>query len=117
MFTVKKRLLVILVIIVTVVCALLFRAIYREAEKNAIKNLNYEQIIDAKLAAYGIQDYFETWSGVLSSYAKIDAIVNIDAGGKRYMNLLYEAHQDQIRSITRMDERGTIIHTDLSAVL
>jgi len=40
----------------------------------------------------------------------MDEIIDTDAVGKRYMKLFYEANQEQIRSITRLDERGSILH-------
>ncbi|MDP2157365.1 MAG: PAS domain S-box protein, partial [Nitrospirota bacterium] len=89
----------------------LFNVFYREAKNIAIKKLNDEQVVHARQAALGIEDFFRTWTGILSASAKMDEIINADAGGKRYINLFYEAHREQIMSITRMDERGTIIHT------
>ena len=41
----------------------------------------------------------------------MDAIIDNDAIGKRYLKLVYEANQEQIRSITRLDERGVILYT------
>lgn len=90
---------------------MVFNAFYREAEKTAIKKLNDEQIIHARQAALGIEDFFKTWTETLNSFSKMDEIINIDADGKRYIKLFSEAHHEQIRSITRMDEKGTIIHT------
>ena len=46
----------------------------------------------------------------LNSLSKMDEIIDTDAVGKRYMKLFYEANQEQIRSITRLDERGVIIY-------
>jgi PAS domain S-box-containing protein len=73
--------------------------------------LNEEQLIHAKQAARGIEDFFTTWTGVLSSLAKMQEIADLDSDGKRYASFFYEAHKDQIRSITRMDEKGDILFT------
>jgi len=108
---VNKRTFIALVIVFTGASALLFNAFYKEAKDIAFTKLNDQQMIHAKQAAHGIQDFFGTWTGTLNSLSKMDEIIDTDADGKRYMKLLYEAHRDQIRSITRMDERGTIIHT------
>lgn len=107
----KKRYLVFLVIIFSAVCALVFNVFYREARNTAIKKLNEEQVVHARQAALGIEDFFRTWTGILNSFAKMDEIINTDAGGKRYIKLFSEAHHEQIMSITRMDENGTILHT------
>lgn len=95
----------------TAACALLFNAFYKQAKNTAITKLNEEQMIHAKQAAHGIEDFFGTWTGTLNSFSKMNEIIDTDADGQRYMKLFYEAHQDQIRSITRVDEGGTIIHT------
>ncbi|MBI4838321.1 MAG: cache domain-containing protein [Nitrospirae bacterium] len=107
----KKRTLVFFVITFSAVCALVFNAFYKEAKNTALKKLNDEQVVHARQAALGIEDFFRTWTGILTSFAKIDDIINTDAAGKRYIKFFYEAHQEEIRSITRMDEGGTIIYT------
>jgi hypothetical protein len=61
------------------VCSYLFIVFYGEAEKTAIRQLDEEQRIHAKQAARGIEDYFATWTGILNSISKMDAIVNVDA--------------------------------------
>ena len=107
----KKKNLLVLTTCFVGLCAYLFMVFYGEAEKTAIRQLNDEQHIHAKQAAHGIEDFFTTWTGILNSFSKMDAIISVDAGGKRYMTLFYEAHHEQIRSITRVDERGRILHT------
>ena len=107
----KQKILLFLLTCFVGLCAYLFIVFYGEAEKTAIRQLNEEQQIHAKQAAHGIEDFFATWTGILSSFSKMDAIIGDDADGKRYMTLFYEAHHEQIRSITRVDERGRILHT------
>ncbi len=107
----KKRHLVFLVIIFSTVCALLFNSFYREAKNTAIKKLQDEQVVHAKQAARSIETFFRTWTETLSSFSKMDEIINMDTVGKRYIKLFYEVHHEQIRSITRVDEKGTIIYT------
>lgn len=92
-------------------CAYFFDVFYGETQKTAVRQLNEEQLIHARQASQGIEDFFLTWTGILNSFAKMHEIINIDKDGKRYMALLQEAHQEQIRSITRMDESGLILHT------
>jgi PAS domain S-box-containing protein len=83
---------------------------YQEAKNTAVTRLNEEQMIHARQAARGIEDFFATWTGSLDSLSKMDEIIDSDAVGKRYMKLFYEANQEQIRSITRLDERGVILY-------
>ena len=106
----NKRTFIALTIVFTGACAFLFNTFYKEAKNTAITKLNEEQMIHAKQAARGIEDFFATWTRSLSSLSKMDEVIDTDAVGKRYMKLYYEANQDQIRSITRLDERGVIIY-------
>ena len=107
----KKRTVLVLVAGFVGLCVYLFFVVYGEAEKTAIRQLNDEQKIHAEQAAHGVEDFFATWTGILNSFAKMDAIITVDAAGKRTMALLYDAHHEQIRSITRVDETGRILHT------
>jgi signal transduction histidine kinase len=106
----KKRILIILAIIFTGVCALLFNSFYKDAKNTAIKMLNEEQMIHAKQAARGIENFFAMWTRNLNSLSKMNEISDNDAVGQRYMKLFYEANQELIGSITRLDERGIIIY-------
>lgn len=100
-----------LVIAFTCICTFLFYNFYNEARKTAIKNINETQMIHAKLAARGIEGYFETWIGVLKGLSEIDDIINNDADGKRLMEVLYKTHIHEIAAITRVDENGIIIYS------
>ncbi len=106
----KKRIFVALTIVFAGACAFLFSIFYNEAKNTAITELNEEQTIQARQAARGIEEFFATWTRVLDALSKMDEIIDTDAVGKRYINLVYEANQEQIRSITRMDERGVILY-------
>ena len=105
-----KSIFIALAVIFTSACIFLFNFFYREAKDAAIKRLNDEQMIHAKQAAQGIGYFFATWTRSLTSLSKMDEIIDNDAVGKRYMKLFYEANQEQIRSISRIDERGIIIN-------
>jgi len=107
----KKRTLLLLISSFVAVCILLFCAFYYEAKKTAVQKLNEEQMIHAKQAAQGIEEFFRTWTGILTSLARMDEIIKNDTDGKRYMWLSFESHQEQIRSVTRVDEKGTILYT------
>jgi PAS domain S-box-containing protein len=105
-----QRTLIALAILFAGTCVFLFNLFYREARNTAITKLHDEQMIHAKQAARGIEDFFATWTRSLSSLSKMDEIVDNAAAGQRYMKLFYEANQEQIMSITRLDERGVILH-------
>jgi len=105
------RTLVLLVVAFTGICALIFYTSYEKAKESSIHRLNDEQVIHARQAARGIEEYFATWTGILTSLSRMSEIVAVDAAGKRQMEFFYDAHQEQIRSFTRMDEKGTILFT------
>jgi PAS domain S-box-containing protein len=90
-------------------CGLLFNSFYRDARIAAVAKLQDEQRIHARQAARGIEDFFATWASILGAFSRMGEIVDIDANGRRDLALFFEAHQEQIRSITRMDERGVIL--------
>lgn len=108
---VKKAGFLILICVFIVACAFLFNGFYHEAKKNAVRQLNEEQTIHARQASHGIEEFFSTWTGILVAFSKMDEIIDIDSNGKRHMEFFYEAHKEQIRSVTRVDERGTILYT------
>jgi two-component system cell cycle sensor histidine kinase/response regulator CckA len=97
-----------LVIIFLGASVFLFYSFYREARNSAITKLHEEQTIHAQQAARGIEDFFATWTRNLTSLAKMDAIIDNDAVGQRYLQLFFEANQGQIESITRLNETGSL---------
>ena len=99
----NKRTFIALAIVCAGACVVLFNILYKEAKNTAITKLDEEQTIHARQAARGIENFFATWTRSLNSLSKMDAIINTDAVGKRYMKLYYEANREQIRSITRLD--------------
>jgi PAS domain S-box-containing protein len=105
-----KRTFISLAIIFTGASVFLFYSFYKEAKNSAITKLNEEQKIHARQAARGIEDFFATWSRNLNSLSKMDAIIDNDAVGKRYLKIFYGANQEQIKSITRLDESGKILY-------
>lgn len=91
-------------------CAFLFDVFYKEAKNTAITKLNEEQMIHAKQAAQGIEDFFTRWTRILNSLSKMDEVIDADAVGKRYLKFFQDAHQEQIMAITRLDERGIVVY-------
>ncbi len=90
-------------------CVFLFNSFYRDAKNVAIAKLNQQQLIHAREVALGIEDFFGTWIRSLSSLSQLDVIIAGNAVGKRYQQLYYEAHREQIMAITRVDEKGVIV--------
>jgi signal transduction histidine kinase len=106
--TYSKRILIALAFIFAGAGALVFNLLYQEAKATAISKLNEEQMIHARQASRGIEDFFASWTRNLSALAKTDEIVNNDAIGQRTLKWFYEANQEQVLAITRLDEHGVI---------
>ncbi|HJV78051.1 MAG TPA: cache domain-containing protein, partial [Paludibacter sp.] len=107
----NKKIFRVLVIAFTGTCIFLFYTFYNEVKNTAIRHINETQLVHAKVAARGIEGYFANWTGVLNALSKTDDIISNNADGKRLMKLLYEAHQNEILSINRVNEKGIIIYS------
>ena len=107
----NKKTFIALLISFTGVCVFLFYTFYKEAKNTAIKHTNEAQMVHAKVAARGIEGYFTNWIGVLDALSKTDDISNNTPDGMHLMKLLYEAHRNEIISITRLNEKGIITYS------
>jgi two-component system, cell cycle sensor histidine kinase and response regulator CckA len=107
----NKKIFGVLVIAFTGMCTFLFYTFYNDAKDTAIRHINETQLVHAKVAARGIEGYFANWTGVLNALSKTDDIISNNADGKRLMKLLYEAHQNEILSINRVNEKGITIYS------
>jgi len=108
---VNKERLIFLIMALIAVCACLFSFFYAQAKKAAVAKLNEAQLIHAKQAAHGIEEYFSTWTGILKSLSAMTDIIDVSPEGKRDLDLFLNAHKEQARSITRVDENGIITYT------
>lgn len=108
---------IILLVVFTYLCAFLFDTFYKEAKNTAIKNTNEAQMIHAKQAAHGIEQYFKIWTGIQTAFSNIDEVINSDSVGKRYLKQLNDSHRDEIIAITRMDEKGIILYSTYGRVV
>ena len=107
----NKKTFIALLITFTGVCVFLFYTFYKEAKNTAITHTNEAQMVHAKVAARGIEEYFMNWIGILDALSKTDDIIANNTDGTRLMKLLYEAHHDEIISITRINEKGVITYS------
>lgn len=92
-------------------CAAIFILVFRDAKRAEIDRLNERQRIHARQAAIGLEEYFRNWTGILASLARIDEVVDVSPRGRAYLDLFAEAHQGQVRSVTRVSEKGLILYT------
>jgi two-component system, cell cycle sensor histidine kinase and response regulator CckA len=109
----NKKTFLALLIAFTGICAFLFYAFYNEAKNIAIRNTNETQMVHAKVAARGIEEYFANWTSVLNALSRMDEIIDNNEAGKHLMKLLSEAQSDKIASIIRLNENGIINYSTL----
>ncbi|HME39584.1 MAG TPA: ATP-binding protein [Steroidobacteraceae bacterium] len=104
----RKAIFISLAIAIAVACFFIFEGIYQEAKSAAIAKLNQQEMIYARQAARGIEDYFATWTGNLNALSKMNTVVADDREGKAVLKLFYETNQARIMEISRVDEKGVI---------
>ena len=98
-------------LILLVICGFLLYSVYTDIESKTIAQVNNEQIVHAGQAAAGIESFFTAYNDSLSFLAANEHIVTLDADGRDMMRDFFTSHDDEISSITRVDENGTIIYT------
>jgi C4-dicarboxylate-specific signal transduction histidine kinase len=104
-----KVIFVSLAIVAAGACIFIFEGIYQGAKRAVITKLDQQEMIYARQAARGIEEYFATWTGNLNALSQMDAIVADDSEGKRILKLFYETNQARIMEITRVDGKGIIL--------
>ncbi len=108
MNTNRKAIFISLAIAIAGACVFIFEGIYQEAESAAITKLNQQQMIYARQAARGIEEFFATWTGGLNALSQMNAVVADDSEGTVVLKLFYETNQARIMEISRVDEKGVI---------
>jgi C4-dicarboxylate-specific signal transduction histidine kinase len=104
----RKAIFVALALIIGGACVFIFAGIYEEAKSAAINKLDQQEMIYARQAARGIEEYFATWTGNLKALSEMNTVVVDGPEGKAVLKLFYETNQARIMEITRVDEKGVI---------
>jgi signal transduction histidine kinase len=104
----RKTIFIALALVVAGACVAIFEGIYQEAKSAAVTKLNQQQMIYARQAARGIEEYFATWTGNLNALSQMKTIIADDRECKTVLKLFYETNQARIMEITRVDEKGVI---------
>ncbi|MEI7638922.1 MAG: hypothetical protein WCJ37_16560, partial [Syntrophus sp. (in: bacteria)] len=98
----KHRYLLVFLVVILIFSSFLFASFYKQAKQEAIKNVNNEQLLHARQAARGIEEFFNNWTRTLTALAESGSIINMDKSGKEDIELLFSVNQDRIRAITRV---------------
>ncbi len=84
---------------------------YDAVREETIINLNRQQMTHARLAAHGIENFFNDQLNDLRLIASMPGIVHLDGEGRKYLDEYYRAMMDRIRGISRIDARGKVRYT------
>ena len=85
--------------------------IYDSVEVQAINNNNVNQMIYAKQAATGIQDYINNAIHTLKFLSNFSQIIDLNKEGEKILTNYQKLFPGEIKGITRVDASGKIIFT------
>jgi two-component system, cell cycle sensor histidine kinase and response regulator CckA len=98
--------------LVLLVGAVLLYLTYQGVKREMIDHLNDRQMIHAKQAAKGIEDFFNDNMALLQQLAKNGNIIDLDATGKQVMRDIYFSLANTISAVTRIDRQGRHLHVE-----
>lgn len=84
---------------------------YVEMKHNAITSLNEKQMLLAKQAAVGIENFFEEQRTMLRHLASQPVFVDFGPAGKDAMRRTYSSLSNYIKAITLYDAKGVILYS------
>jgi len=91
--------------------SLLFYLPYREVRERTLAAAYEEQLLLARQAALGLEEYFASLGAMLSHLATHPEIVRVDRRGLAQMEALRQARPDEIVAISRVDAAGRLVAT------
>ena len=91
-------------------CLFFFQTIYGETKQKAIDELNARQLIHAKQAKTGIENFFKNTIHFLNEMAESADIIDFSDNGRQQIDLALKIIPHEITSITRVDETGKIVY-------
>ena len=92
-------------------CILFFVSIHEAAKKRTIDGVNARQRVHAEQAARGIEDFFRHWIAHLSFLAEKEEVRDFVIRSQKIMEMVYDCHGNEIKGLTRVDAKGTILYT------
>lgn len=84
---------------------------YEGVKERTIQNINNEQLIYAKQAATGLQDYFGNTINTLNFLSHYPGIISLNESGKQTLKNYQQLFSDEIKGVTRVNAQGKIIYT------
>ncbi|HTY38740.1 MAG TPA: ATP-binding protein [Bacteroidota bacterium] len=99
------------IVLLLAFCSYLFYYFYTEERARAIDVVVSHQRVYARQAAYSLNELVDKWNNVLSYLSQDPNIIDMNDAGRDELTKLRGALHDEIKSITRVDERGVILAT------
>lgn len=107
----KHRYLFGLLLVVVCSCLYLFYVIYVGVKERTIADFNSMQLIHARQAGRGIEEYLGDLMTFLVKAAEESHIIDLDDHGKNEFEFALKTGGQGIKAITRVDKTGKIIYT------
>jgi len=92
-------------------CLFLFYVTYSEVEEKTIADFNSRQLIHARQAGKGIEQYFSDLIIFLTKLSESNHIISLDDDGKYEIDFALRTSRQEIKAITRVDATGSILYT------
>ncbi|MBT4286017.1 MAG: PAS domain S-box protein [Deltaproteobacteria bacterium] len=86
-------------------------SIYEEVKHKTIDEFNSQQLILAKQAARGIENYFKHFFLELTYLTSFNDVILSNQRGRKILTDFYKINSDQINAITHVNAAGKIIYT------
>lgn len=84
---------------------------YENVKKQTIQNIFSEQLIYARQAASGIQNYVNNDKNILVFLSGFPDIINLNNKGRKILEDYLHLYKDEIKGVTRVNRRGKIMFT------
>jgi signal transduction histidine kinase len=97
--------------VATIASFALILVAYRRATNDAVVQLYAQERILARQAASGIGDYFGYLQDMLRFLSTVDSVRDMSDGGKDMLRSFFRTHAEDLASVSRVDERGTLSFT------
>lgn len=97
-------------VVLFVLCISLFYYLYTDEKEKTIDELNARQLVHAKQAAKGLENYIDSWIKQLSIIARNESVIKLKPSGKKFIDSFYEEQKEHIKSLLRVDTKGTIVY-------
>ena len=103
--------LIVFFVVVLIAFIFLLSSIYQDVKKQAIKDLNAQQVVHANQAARAIEEHVNQIINTLNGLAEDDDIIDFNDRGIKIMAYYARSLGDEIRGVTRVDSKGKIIYS------